>query len=407
VKPLTNGHITSQGLVEFEPTVLETPSWDEAAAQAAETDGIKIIPELVRGIKLTHSSKLYAWSLLVPNQGYELLMTDNALKQLKQRITTTRQPSCTKLPTIEANIDYIDYGNGGSEESGYFKVAIGIMSDRFGFFGNEDLIKRTEHVVGSFADCEEISLASFSPEMMKLSVILGREYIGGDDEVTTGVTLWNSHCGMSSIAIANWAERVICTNGLSERVLGKNSRPRRVTTRHVTNGMRDWWLRKLQRSGAMFLSKENIDYLTRHVRQNLDYRVDDKIIDALKAEWKVSKEIVHEGQLAFDKDFTLKEYQDRVYGTLDLLDEERQDDLMRALGIKWDKTLKTNLPRIRRAVTRVMPKIADSLGTNGWALANAFNCQPELKEFGVVETARDWMKELGSCIVREMAQTTH
>lgn len=394
--------INESGFAEVKPVVMQDPSLDEVMGAIRDADNIEVVPELARGCKTTFDPELFAHTLLLTNQGYQIVLTENAMSQLVARMRGSRQPATVKFPLVKATVEN-DY-NGARKVA---LVALATMSDRWAFFRTEELIERVLKVAGKFNfDTDmKVGYANISPIETTVSFETKRVSVADNgDDVATGFSVINSHAGTSSIKINSYILRLVCTNGLTERIAG-GIFGENISVRHVSAGMKAWWMRKLWDEKALYLPEVSIKYLTKSSYTTLNYRIDYMLKESIQKTIKKNEQVIQNIERAASTEFSFEDMV-RVSKTLMHLiraDEKATRYMLRELeitGINARDLRKLDRYSVERTVNEAVVRYADELGTNGWALANAFNDQPTLERRDVPFEARRIAEEFSSELVR-------
>lgn len=375
-----------RGFAVLEPIEYRDVSFDHFLDETIKMNKqIRPLHELVRAVKLTSTDK--GWFMVTPD-GYQIAMTANAFKEFGTRASSVRQPAIGFFPVIETNIG---------------KVALTTRSDKYAMQPDDALIKIARKVANRYEQ-PDIKLATLSPDRVKFSVHLETMTMGDtDDDMGTGFTIINSHTGQASVTIGDYIERLICTNGMVDRVGGDTT----TRTQHRWTGMKDssmkWIAGQLASGNIISLPVKSKDYLHKGSFKAMDAKVQEDVHKRITEIAKKSKRYVDKISKLAD---TKISYDSMLEYTNDLLEilthDSKAEAFEKRFGFKQSEGILRNATAYSKSVLSSAFMMYNQLGGTEWALPNTFNDQPELQELNLPLTVRDFAVELGSAIAEEL-----
>lgn len=386
--------LDERGLYNLEPTEKKNITFADAREISRQMESqMRPLHEFVGAVKLTRSNVLGEWVLLTPN-GHQIAITEDALKGYASRICSPRQPAVIYMPVAET-------------ESGL--IALNGASDQYGLVPNSDLFETVERAVGRIIDRDVRLNATISPQFTKFTVLMGEKFIDtpqGEDGLELGVQLYNSHTGGSSVKLRQWAERMVCTNGLIVRGFQTS-----VKVIHRWAGLTEtnastWF----ERISEQFLDGDISSLpvgLKNYLAEGSRLTMRDKLSEieqAIREQYKNALKVAEMAQGASRFEPSTEEAKKAIRQYLDLLtDEDKAEELRRRFGIEGTAVLRNNSAKLRRVIKQVEDDYFNNLGVNGWAIAQVFNDQPTLEQVNFPTTGREKLEQFSGALTHYFA----
>lgn len=405
VKTMLKGRLTTNGFVEIENIELgKAPSWSEIrAAVDLVDDSIRPLHELARATTLRNHtlSHLYgesmegrAWTLDTPN-GQNYLVTERAFATWKDRGLSGRQPAILMAPVVEVELELFktEPRNNGSlrwtsraKTTKKTKVAMYSGSDQLGLVPNGTLIEHIEQAAHGLADLPQVATAQISPTRLRLDVEIDRVTLDTPQKgetIGTGFYIENNFEGSSSLRLGDYFKVLWCANGCWSRQSGSM-----LSMEHRVGGLSN--LEKLK--GLESLTPTIKDHLADMCYIEMDEEIAKELTPAVQKQWAIALTTANRAQKAVHVEMTTTDLLEETNRVLSMItDPAHSGELYREYGLRQLKTMtiEKNAGKLREIVTTSLPQQIRRTGTNAWAMIQAMNDQPKLRD--VSKTIREFM----------------